>query len=149
MFGVILFVLVLLVYGFILSRTLLARLFPTASGEEVKGVARFLQTVDQFMENKGVKFIFSISALILGIWNLFAPDFNAGYSTSIIGALLPSLILILDGLIIDVEIIEFLNIPQEAKDKYYAFIDRVKDFMGIVTLVAAILHMAFFKQILL
>ncbi len=148
MFGVILFVLILLVYGFVLSRSLLNRIFPAGQGE-VTGIARFLQQIDHFFENKGVKFIFSISALILGIWNLFAPDFNAGFSTSIIGAMLPSLILIVDGLIIDVEIIEFLNIPQEAKDKYYGFIDKIKDFMGIVTLVSAILHLAFFKQIFL
>ncbi len=145
MLGVILFVLVLLVYGFILSRSMIARMFPVAKDQEASGIAKFLSELDVFFKNKGAKFIFSISALVLGLWNLFAPDFSAAMSPSVIGALIPSLLLMLSGLIIDVEIIEFLNIPQEAKEKYYAFIDKVKDYVGIVLLVVAILHLAFFK----
>lgn len=150
MLGVVLFTLILMVYGLILSRKLIVKMIPAAKeGEEPGAFKKFMTKVDEFFANKGVSFIFSFSALVIGLFNFFAPDFSAAFREPIIGATLPALILILDGAVIQPEIVEILNIAQEKKDKYYAFVEKISGFMGIATLVSAILHIPFYNQILL
>jgi uncharacterized membrane protein HdeD (DUF308 family) len=120
-----------------------------AEGEEPSGFRKFINQIDEFFSNKGISFIFSFSALVLGLFNFFAPDFSAAHSAPVIGATIPALILILDGAVIQPEIIEIINIAQDKKDKYYNFIEKISGFMGLITLVSAFLHIAFYKQILL
>ncbi len=145
MMGVILFFIVLLCYGLILSRNIVMKMLP--EGEE-GGFKGFMVKFDQFFENKGTAFIFSFSAFVIGLWNLFAPDFGANYAPSVIGAFLPAVAMILNSAVMYPEIIEVLNLEQEKKDKYYAFVEKVSGFMGVVTLVLSILHIAFFKIII-
>jgi hypothetical protein len=140
MLGVILFSLIMLFYGFVLSTELFVKAFPAAKD--------FFSKVDAFFEKGSIKVVLSLLGILFGVWNLFAPDFGAGYSPTIIGALLPSLLLIADATIIYPNILEILNLPQESKDKYYAFIEKYKGVAGIATLVSGFLHMALFRQIL-
>lgn len=144
MLGVILFILVLFIYGFILSRNLVLKMLPEGEG----GFRGFMTKLDEFFSNKGTAFIFSFSAFVIALWNLFAPDFGANYSPSVIGAFLPSVAMLMNAAVMYPEIIEVINMEKEKKDKYYAFVEKVSGFMGIVTLVLAILHIAFFKIII-
>lgn len=137
MLGTALFIIVLLVYGFILSRSVILKMLPEASEGGFKG---FMVKFDQFFDNKGTAFIFSFSAFVIGLWNFFAPDFGM-QSPSIIGALIPSLAMILDSAVMYPEIIEVVNIEKEKKDKYYTFVEKISGFMGILTVILAFVHM--------
>ncbi|MCX7821722.1 MAG: hypothetical protein N2258_08635 [Brevinematales bacterium] len=108
-----------------------------------------LEEIKSFFDKGSVKFIMAFSGLIIGIWNFFAPDF--GYpegGPTIIGALLPSIAMILSSVVIYPGIIEILNIPQEEKNKYYEFIEKYRGVAGVIALVVAILHAILFKIIL-
>lgn len=140
MVGVILFCLILLFFGFILSLPLFEKTFPQSKDVFTK--------FDAFLDKGATKVILALVGIIVGIWNIFAPDFGAMYSPTIIGALIPSLLLIVDSTIIYPSVLEILNIPQESKDKYYAFVEKYKGIAGIITIIAGFLHMALFKQIL-
>ncbi len=140
MVGVILFVLVILFYGFVLSLPLLEKTFPQSKD--------FLSKINAFLDKGATKIILALVGIVVGVWNIFAPDFGAMYSPTIIGALIPSLLLIVDSTIIYPAVLEVLNIPQEGKDKYYAFVEKWKGVAGIVTIIAGLLHLALFKQIL-
>jgi hypothetical protein len=140
MLGVILFSLILLFYGFILSGEVVIKAFPQSKG--------IFDKVDNTMEKGATKLFLSLVGLIAGIWNLFAPDFTAMYSPPVIGALIPSLLLIVNSTIIYPNIIEILNVPEEGKGKYYAFLEKYKGIAGIVTIFAGLLHLVLYKQIL-
>lgn len=140
MLGVILFCLVLLFYGFILSLELFEKVLP-------QGRDLFIKVKD-FTEQGTTKVFLSLGAMIIGIWNFFAPDFGAAFSPTIIGALIPSLLLVLDSTVIYPNILEILNIPQESKQKYYEFVEKYRGMAGILTLAAGFLHMALFRIIL-
>ncbi len=140
MFGVVLFSLIILFYGFLLSIELFSKAFPQGKA--------FFDKVEEFLGNGASKVILALCGILVGIWNFFAPDFGAMFSPTIIGALIPSLLVIVDSTIIYPNILEILNIPQESKDKYYAFIEKYKGVAGIVTIIAGFLHMILFKQIL-
>lgn len=140
MVGVILFCLILLFFGFVLSLPLFEKTFPQTKD--------FFAKFNEFLDKGATKVILALVGIIVGIWNIFAPDFGAMYSPTIIGALIPSLLLIVDATIIYPNVLEILNIPQESKDKYYAFVEKYKGIAGIITIIAGFLHMALFKQIL-
>lgn len=154
MFGVFLFVLVLLIYGLILSRDIVTKLFVKEEEgvAEVSGFGKFMQSADSFISNKGVLFIIAFFAIVIGVWNLFAPNFGAAIPDNgrftILGALLPSLAMIFNGLVLFPEMVEKVILPEEKKEKFYGIVDKTKNFMGIATLLLAILHIAFFKAIL-
>ena len=136
--GVFLFTVLILFYGFILSTEILSRTFP--QGKE------FFAKVDQAVGKDSTKVILAIGGIFGGIWNFFAPDF--GTDITIIGALIPSVILIIDGTILYPNIINLLNIPQEKKDQYFAFIEKYKGIAGVITIISGFMHMFLFKVIL-
>lgn len=140
MFGVILFSIIILFYGFILSTEFFCKTFPQGKN--------FFASIDKISENTAAKVILSLGGIVIGLWNFFAPDFGAMYSPTIIGALIPSVLLILDSTIIYPNIMELLNIPKESKDKYYAFIDKFKGIAGIITILSGLLHLFLFRIIL-
>lgn len=140
MIGVILFTLCIFIYGFVLATDVFAKAIPQAKG--------FFSQVDRFLDNGTVRVIFAVAGILIGLWNFFAPDFGAMYSPTIIGALIPSLLIIFDSTVLYPNIIEMLNIPKESKDQYYAFIEKFRGLAGIVTLASGLLHILLFKQIL-
>lgn len=137
--GVILFCLILLFYGFILSLPLFEKTFPQS--KEI--FAKF----NDFLDKGATKIILALSGIIIGVWNFFAPNFIAN-NTPVIGALIPSLLMIFDSTIIYPNILDILNIPQDAKDKYYGFVEKYKGIAGIVTIIAGLLHLALYNKIL-
>jgi hypothetical protein len=140
MVGVILFCLILLFYGFILSLPLLEKTFPQSKAIFAK--------FNDFLDKGATKIILALAGIIIGVWNLFAPNFAAIYAPPIIGALIPSLLMIVDSTIIYPNVLEILNIPQEQKDKYYGFVEKYKSIAGIVTIISGFLHMALYNKIL-
>jgi hypothetical protein len=132
MFGIVLFSLILLAFGFLLSTELILKIVPQWK--------EMLAKVDEFSSAGATKVILSMSAIIIGIWNFFAPNFGASFSPTIIGAFIPSIIMIFDGAVIYPNIIEILNIPQDQKDKYYVFVEKYRSIAGVITIVAGLLH---------
>lgn len=146
MFGVILFVIALLFYGFILSTVLLRSLLKADANPSI---AAFFDKADKLAGNETARVIMAVVALAVGIWNLFAPNFGAGFSPTILGALFPSLILVLDGLVIYPGILTFFNLPEEPKAKVNKLLETYMKFAGPVTLGAGVLHIFFYNMILL
>jgi len=116
--------------------------------ESLNGFAKFMVSFNKFFENEGVLWVFSVVALIVGVWNFFASDFAGLSGPPILGSLIPSLIMIINAAVMYPKIIEVINIKQEGKDKYYELVQKVSGLMGIVTLISFFLHIALYKEIL-
>jgi hypothetical protein len=144
--GVILFVIILIFYGFVLSTEVFRRLLGDDRNPQVKA---FFDRSDGFFKSETSRMVMAIGGVMAGLWNFFAPDFGAGYSPTVIGALIPSVILILDSLVIYPGILGIFNIPQEQKEKVVAFMDRYEGMAGVITLAVALLHAFLFRIILL
>lgn len=129
--GVILFTLVLLFFSLLLMAEAIGKAIPAFAGA--------MEALRKWSETGSVRVILSLCAVFLGIWNFFSPDF--GVSTTVVGALLPALLLMFDGAVLYPNIVEIFNIPQETKDKYYQFVEKFKAYAGVMTLVAAVLHL--------
>jgi len=145
MLGVILFVLLLLIYGIILSDEIFKKMFEDTKNE---GVKNFINILEKYKENNLMRLIFSLVALISGLWNFFAPDFGANYSPTIIGALLPSVVMFCNGIIIYPEILGLFNFDDETKNKIKIFMEKYSPVAGITSIILGFLHIAFFKTIL-
>ncbi|HNX57867.1 MAG TPA: hypothetical protein PKK43_02125 [Spirochaetota bacterium] len=140
MFGFILFTAILFIYGIFLSHELFAKMIPSAKG--------FNMFANALMSNGKSRFILMLAAFITGIWNLFAPDFGAMNSPTIIGDLVPSSVMMLNALIILPEIVGIFNIPKRAKNKFVTKMLGFRKIAGPVTLIVGLLHIIFFKQVL-
>ena len=148
MLGIVIFVLILLFYGIVLSKNVFLTLFPIKEGETAEGFTKYVNEFYHFFDNKSLTAFLSICALVIGLWNFFAPDFGGGNPVPILGALIPSLAMLLNGLVLYPEIVEVLSIPQEKKEQYYKIVAQVSGLMGVITLIIAVLHIILFKQIL-
>jgi hypothetical protein len=137
--GFIVFTTILFVYGFILSHGIFSLLLP--------GKKALHDTIEDLTVNNKKRILLSVVAIIVGVWNLFAPDFGAKNSLTIIGALVPSVVMICDGLIICPELVGFINISKKSKKKFIKKINGYKKFAGPITLVAAILHIIYFRSV--
>ncbi len=143
MLGVILLVLILFFYGIVLIDI----------WDKVKFFSEkfntILLSIKEFFNKGSIKFIMALAGLIIGIWNFFAPDFGFMLGgPTIIGALIPSIAMVLSSVVLYPGIIEIINIPQEDKQKYYDFIEKYRGIAGVIALVVAILHALLFKVIL-
>lgn len=145
MLGVFLFVVVLLLYGVVLSTDVFRRLLQDDRNPQVKA---FFDRFDGFFRSETSRMVLAIGGVMVGLWNFFAPDFGAGYAPTVIGALIPSVVLVLDSLVIYPGILGIFNIPQEQKEKVVSFMDRYEGIAGVVTLAAALLHAVLFRIIL-
>jgi len=146
MVGVVLFILILLFYGFILSTDLFRKIFQEDKNAQAK---TFFDKWDGFFKSESARMVLAITGLTVGVWNFFAPNFGAGLSPSIIGAPIPSLILLLDSIVIFPSMLGIFNLPQETKDKISVFMDKYESIAGVLTILAGILHIAFYKYLLL
>ncbi len=143
MLGVILLVLILFFYSIVLIE-----IWDKVKFNSEKFDTK-LEAIKAFFNKGSIRFIMAFAGLIIGIWNFFAPDFGLPEGgPTIIGALLPSITMVLSSVVIYPSIIEIFNIPQEEKNKYYDFIEKYKGMAGIIALVVAILHAILFKIIL-
>lgn len=138
MTGLIIFTLILLFYGIFLSYGLWLPLIPNID---------FKERVRQLTEDMKSRVSMSVIAVVAGMWNLFAPDFGAMNSPTILGAFIPSLILIFDGLVLCPELVNLLNITDESKKKYIERVSRSRRAAGPVTIAVAILHIIFFRSL--
>ncbi|MGC8765168.1 MAG: hypothetical protein ACP5QT_04710 [Brevinematia bacterium] len=143
MLGVILFILILLFYSLVLL-DLWDKLKINS-----ENITKALSSIKEFFDKGSTRFILSLSGLIIGLWNFFAPDF--GYiegGPTILGALFPSIAMIFSAIVLYPGVVEILNISQDDKKKYYDFIEKYRGIAGIFALVVAILHAILFKVIL-
>jgi hypothetical protein len=140
MFGFILLTTALFFYGIILSHDIIAKMIPSAK--------KFNALTAWLMTDAKSRFILMAAAFTAGIWNLFAPDFGAMYSPTIIGDLVPASILIFDALVILPEIVIIFNASKRAKKKFVNTMYGFRKLAGPATLASALLHIIFFKQVL-
>ena len=100
----------------------------------------------------GAIFISGISAswiaIVAGVWNIFAPDFGGMNSPTVLGALIPSVMLIIDGVIICPESVRVINIPKRVRDRWVFRILRLEKAAGPATILIAVLHAAFSDALL-
>ena len=141
MVGVVLFVLILVFYGFLLSTNLFRKILQEDTNAQVKN---FFDKWDAFFKNDSSRLILSITSFVVGVWNFFAPDFGAGFSPTIIGALIPSLLMIVNSVIIYPGILGLINLSQETKDGITKFIGSFEGLAGLLTLVLGLLHVGLF-----
>jgi hypothetical protein len=138
--GFILFTVVLFVYGIILTSGVLRASFPK--------IAPYVSIFDDIARDNRKRFFAGTAAIIIGVWNLFAPDFGAMNSPTVIGALIPSVIMILDGIILFPEIIVIINLSKKTKKKFISKMSGYQKYAGPVTLAAAVFHIIFFRTVL-
>jgi hypothetical protein len=139
MAGFIVFTLILLVYGIVLSHNILSAFLPNKV---------LWGKIGEYTEKNRKRVVLSVLAIIVGLWNLFAPDFGAMNSPTIIGAIVPSAIMIFNGFVLCPEIIGVVNLSKKSKKKFIKRMSQFKKFAGPVTIVAGILHIIFFRAIL-
>jgi len=143
MLGVILFTIILFFYSIVLLE-LWDKI--NISSEKVNNI---LSSFKAFFEKGSIRFIIAMAGIVIGVWNFFAPDFGYIYGgPTILGALLPSLAMVLSSVVIYPGVVEILNISEEEKKKYYDFINKYRGVAGIITLVISILHAVLHKVVL-
>ncbi|MGL4561936.1 MAG: hypothetical protein ACRCV0_06595 [Brevinema sp.] len=103
-----------------------------------------------FLEQPFVKSISGYIGLLISLWNFFAPDFgdvNGGFT--LIGALVPSIVLFFDALIINPQLRDWIPFL----DKFQVKLDRILEIItpvaGWLTLIVGILHALFYKTLFL
>jgi hypothetical protein len=143
MLGFILFTIVLVFYGVVLSSGLISVIFP-----KISPYISIFGDVARDNRKRFIGFIAGIAAIIIGLWNLFAPDFGAMNSPTIIGALIPSIIMIFNGIILFPEIVVVINISKKTKKKFISKMSGYQKYAGPVTLSAALFHIIFFRAVL-
>jgi len=83
-------------------------------------------------------------AFLIALWNFFAPDFGSiSGGITIIGALLPSIILFINAFILAPHISDFLPFDFSHKEKLNNITNRINPITGWVTLIIALLHSFF------
>ena len=139
MVGLVFFTSVLLLYGILLSSTIWLPFVPNE---------RMRRKIRKVIVSDRLRFPASWIAIFCGIWNLFAPDFGAMNSPTILGALIPSVLLIIDGIIICPESIQVIRIPKQVRSKWLKRILWLGNAVGPITILAAVLHAIFFRSLL-
>ncbi|URA09611.1 hypothetical protein [Thermospira aquatica] len=108
----------------------------------------FYDKCDAIAEKGSFRFIMGLAGLVFGVWNLFAPDFgHPEYGPTLFGALIPSAILLLNGLVWYENVVDLFNITDEQKQSYHRFIEAYKPWGGLITFIVAWLHLALAKVV--
>ena len=139
MIGLVAFTLLLFAYGILLSGSIWLSFVPNVQTR---------RRIGKIIASDRIRFPASWIAIFSGVWNLFAPDFGAMNSPTILGSLIPSVILIVDGIIICPESIRVINIPKQVSIRWMKRILYLGNAAGPVTILAAILHALFFRSLL-
>ncbi len=147
MLGVILVVVLLLGYTLILFAGQINKAV-TETLSKTENPSQFylqVQKISAKVQEQPTKRYLGWAALLCGIWNLFAPDFGSHYGgISILGALIPSLVFILDGLVLDPEMLELVTVDSY-KAKIDEFMKRFAPIAGWISLGAAIAHSLLYR----
>ncbi|MCX8029297.1 MAG: hypothetical protein N2712_04790 [Brevinematales bacterium] len=143
MFGVIILSLMGMIYGFLSAGNFFKKLFRSDLFE------RFLNRVDRF------DLVIGSFGIFIGLWNLFSPNFGfktgiTGADLTILGATIPSLLIIMSGISISLHyILQVLNIEKERKDQILRVRSQYGDLIGILTFIFSLLHVVTYQTILL
>jgi predicted small secreted protein len=96
-----------------------------------------------------------LSGGLVGIWNIFSPNFGfkvgiTGADITILGALIPSALIILSSVILIVDfILQYINISVEEKERIINLSKEYSDLVGITTLIFSLLHLVTYQTVLL
>ncbi|MCS7298487.1 MAG: hypothetical protein RMJ37_00820 [Spirochaetia bacterium] len=143
MVGVVLFSLFGMVIGILSAGGLVKRILKSET------INRFLDRVDKF------DLIIGLVAIFVGVWNLFSPNFGfrvdiPGADITILGATIPSLLVILSGASISLHyILQILNIQTNKKEQLIRIRSQYGDLIGIATFVFSFLHILTYQTVLL
>ncbi len=98
-----------------------------------------------FLENDKVRMISGHVAIILALWNFFAPDFGSIYGgITLIGALIPATMLFFDAFILVPQLFDW--IPYEPlKVQLNIVLEKISPIAGWLTLVVAVLHSILYR----
>lgn len=145
MFGVVLIFLILLWYSFFMT---LSQQKVVLNVDTNPSLRDFYGKCEAMAENGSFRFLMGLSGLVLGVWNLFAPDFgHPEYGPTLLGGLIPAALLILNGLVWYENVVDLFNLTEEQKASYHKFIDAYKPWGGLVTFIVAWLHLALAKVV--
>lgn len=99
-----------------------------------------LQKIVSFLNLDSVRIYSGYTALLLALWNFFAPDFGSiSGGITLLGALIPSVMLFIDAFILTPSLLNW--IPNEPfKEKLVLWLDKIAPIAGWLTLVVTILH---------
>ncbi len=134
MVGVLLFVLSLLITGFLVSIDFFKNFFPK--------LEKFKSAVDNY------SFLIGIIAMVIAVWNFFAPDFTAVMSPPVIGALIPSVLMFLCGVILASDVLNYILIPDEKKTSIKNLLTKYSSLIGFLTMLFGIIHLFAYSKIL-
>ena len=139
MLGFILFTAILFIYGILMSGAIWLPFVPDD---------HFRRRMKAFFGRDSVRLPASWIAIVAGVWNIFAPDFGGMNSPTVLGSLIPSVMLIIDGVIICPESVRIINIPKRVRDRWVFRILRLEKAAGPATILIAVLHAAFSDALL-
>jgi len=139
MIAVMLVVLVLWWYSFFMTLEQQKRIINVEAHPSLRN---FYERSVALTENGSFQFLMGLSGLVLGVWNFFAPDFgHPDYGPSILGALIPSVVLFLNGLVWYENVVDLFAIPEEKKAAYHKFIETYRPWGGLITFIVSWLHL--------
>jgi|GEM_PF-2055444 hypothetical protein len=140
MFAMFVVFLILLWYSFFMTLSQQKTLINVETNPSLKN---FYEKCEALAGNGSFRFLMGLAGLVLGVWNLFAPDFgHPDYGPTLFGGLIPAVVLILNGLVWYEDIVELFNISEEHKEKYHRFMDTYKPWGGLLTFIVAWLHLS-------
>lgn len=143
MVGVILFSLFGMIIGILSAGGLIRRIVKSET------INRILNKIDKF------DLVIGLVAIFIGVWNLFSPNFGfrvdaLGADITILGATIPSLLIILSGASISLHyILQILNIQTDKKEELIRIRSQYGDLIGVATFVFSFLHMLTYQTVLL
>lgn len=114
-----------------------------AKKDQPSGILVFLKKGADLFTQPKVRKISGFIAFFLALWNFFAPDFGSFGNITVIGALIPCLILFIDSLLLAPELLDWIHLSASWKEKISGFTSYFSLTSGWLTLLAAILHMIF------
>lgn len=142
--GVLLLVIILCVFAILLLSDKICE-YITSTNSLPENIIQKTQNLCHYMNQPAIKEQSGYIALLFGIWNLFGPNFGSIYGgLPIIGALIPSLVLCFDALILNPELLNWAPISS-IRDQIESHVEQYSPIAGWITLATAILHMLLYR----
>lgn len=144
-FGIFLFTVVLFYYAILMLADQWGSAVEQslAKKDHPSGIPVFLKKGADVFTQQQVRKISGFIAFFLALWNFFAPDFGSFGSITVIGALIPCLILFIDSLLLAPELLDWIHLSDSWKEKILGFTGYFSLTSGWLTLLFAVLHMIF------
>ncbi|MGL5253492.1 MAG: hypothetical protein ACRC9L_00465 [Brevinema sp.] len=144
MFGVFLLTIILFYYSVVLLSEQIIKAIDSiivSSNIPRPGLRRFKRNIEKLCHSS-IRQGSGLLAFLFAFWNFFAPDFGSGGIT-IVGALIPSIALFVDALLLAPESLDWIQLPQSFKLTLLNFSERFSNSAGWITLAIAFLHIFF------